>query len=212
MAIASLVCGVLGCLGITAIAGIILGTVSLIRINRSQGRVGGRGIAIAGLCVSAFMLLTAIPMVAGLTLPALAKAKARAQNINCVNNLRQLALAARMYANDSKDRFPEATNWCDAIKSYVGSQRVYHCPADRNTLCGYGYNAALSGQLESEIHPTTVLFFEIPGGWNVSGGPEQLIHNSRHMKNVNVAFADGSVRQVRQDDLEQLRWQPKSEN
>ena len=43
MAIASLVCGILGCFGITAVIGLILGIVSLVRINRSQGRLGGQG-------------------------------------------------------------------------------------------------------------------------------------------------------------------------
>src|SRR5688500_2776612 len=40
MAIASLVCGILGlfCGGLTAIIGVVLGVVSLVRINRSQGK------------------------------------------------------------------------------------------------------------------------------------------------------------------------------
>lgn len=208
MAIASLVCGVLGCFGITAVIGVILGIVSLVRINRSQGRLGGHGIAIAGLCVSGFMLIFAIPMMAGLMLPAVAKAKARAQTINCVSNLKQLALAARIYANNSGDKFPNASNWCDAIQSHAKSERIFHCPADRNTLCSYGYNAALSGQAEGKVHPATVMFFEIPGGWNVSGGPEQLIQKSRHFRIVNVAFADGSVQQMTQERLSELRWEP----
>ena len=208
MAIASLICGILGCFGITAIVGLVLGFVSLLRISRSQGRLGGQGIAIAGLCASGFMLLFAIPMFAGLMLPAVAKAKGRAQTINCVSNLKQLALAARMYANDSDDKFPNASNWCDAIQSHAGSQKIFHCPADRNTLCSYGYNAALSGRDESKVHPATVMFFEIPGGWNVSGGPEQLIQKSRHHRIVNVAFANGSVQQMTQERLSELRWEP----
>jgi prepilin-type processing-associated H-X9-DG protein len=205
MAIASLVCGILGCFGITAIIGLILGIVSLIRINRSQGRLGGQGIAIAGLSVSGAMMIFILP---ALMLPALAKAKARAQTVNCVSNLKQLALAARIYANNSGDKFPNASNWCDAIQSHARSERIFHCPSDRNTLCSYGYNAALSGMAEGKVNPATVMFFEIPGGWNVSGGPEQLIQKSRHLTTVNVAFADGSVQQMRQERLSELRWDP----
>jgi hypothetical protein len=206
MAIASLVCGILGvlCGGLSSVIGLILGIVSLLRINRSQGRLGGQGIAIAGLCVSGVMVL----VMPALLLPALAKAKARAQTINCVSNLKQLALAARIYANNSGDKFPNASNWCDAIQSHAGSERVFHCPADRNTLCSYGYNAALSGKTESQVNPATVMFFEIPGGWNVSGGPEQLIQKSRHHRIINVAFANGSVQQVTQERLSELRWDP----
>jgi len=36
-------------------------------------------------------------------LPALSKAKAKAQGIQCMNNHRQLALAWRLYADDSED-------------------------------------------------------------------------------------------------------------
>ena len=39
-------------------------------------------------------------------LPALARAKARAQRINCVNNLKQVGLSFRTWALDNQDRFP----------------------------------------------------------------------------------------------------------
>lgn len=205
LAIASLVCGVLGCAGITAIAGVILGIIALAKINRSNGRLGGFGLAVAGICVSGFMLIT-IPIFAGLMLPALAKAKGKAQAVNCANNLRQLALAARMYANDSDNTFPDGEKWCDLLQKYA-SQRAFHCPSHKGALCSYGFNSALSKRAEADIHPATVLFYEIPGGWNVTGGPEQMIHQPRH-HTVNVAFADGSVRQMRQDRVHELRWEP----
>lgn len=128
---------------------------------------------------------------------------------DCVSNLKQLALAARMYANDSGDKFPYATNWCDAIQKYSGSQKIFYCPANQQAqLCGYGYNAALSGLEEDKVHPATVMLFEIPDGWNVSGGPEEMIQRARHHTVINVAFADGSVRQMKQHELNELRWEP----
>jgi prepilin-type processing-associated H-X9-DG protein len=163
---------------------------------------------VAGICVSGFMVISILPT-AGMLLPALAKAKARAQQVQCSSNLKQLALAARMYANDTNDRFPYATNWCEALQAYSLPQKVFYCPANRESqLCGYGYNAALSGLTEDKINSSTVLFFEIPGGWNVSGGPEQAIQRARHQRMVNVAFVDGSVISISQDQLEGLRWQP----
>ena len=36
----------------------------------------------------------------------LAKAKAKAQRIACVNNLKQIGIATRIYATDNQDRFP----------------------------------------------------------------------------------------------------------
>jgi hypothetical protein len=43
---------------------------------------------------------------AAMLLPALAKAKARAQSISCVNNMKQLGLAFRIWASDNNDLFP----------------------------------------------------------------------------------------------------------
>jgi len=209
MAVASLVCAVLGCFGITAIVGMILGIMSLIKINRSQGRLEGKGIAIAGMCVSGLMLMF-VPIWAALMLPALAKAKGRAQTVACVSNLKQVALYARLYANDNGNKFPNANKWCDELQPLSGSAKMFYCPAaDRSVRsCSYGYNAALSGRSEDDVNPATVMFFEIPGGWNVSGGSEQLLAKSRHHGVINVAFADGSVRQVTTHQLDNLRWQP----
>ena len=124
--------------------GLILGLVSLNKIKKSNGQLGGKGLAIAGICVSVAVIpITAI--LAGLLLPALANAKGKAQTINCVNNLKQIALAARTYANDHNDSFPPTATWCDALQTELGNpSKVLHCNADttgqRST---YGYNLQL---------------------------------------------------------------------
>jgi prepilin-type processing-associated H-X9-DG protein len=205
MAITSLVLGIVGC---TALVGLVLGIIALVRIDKSQGRLGGRGLAIAGIVVSAVMLVFGLPMFAGMTLPALAKAKQRAQAINCMNNLRQLGVAARTYAQSSGNRLPYATNWCDVLQPHVNRQNVFYCPAEKSQLCGYGYNAALSGLVVSDVNPSTVMFFEIPGGWNVSGGPEHMLQERRHGTSLNVVFVDGSARQMTLSALQNLRWDP----
>jgi len=208
MAVASLVLGILGC---TSIVGLILGIIALVKINDSRGGLAGRGLAIAGICVSGFMVFIGIPltaMMAGMLLPALAKAKARAQSINCIANMRQLGVATRTYAQSSGDRLPNATNWCDVLQPHLIRQNVFYCPAEKSQLCGYGYNAMLSGRVISEVNPLTVMFFEIPGGWNVSGGPEQMLQERRHGPNVNVVFVDGSAQQMTASALQNLRWDP----
>lgn len=105
MAITSLVMGILGLCGITAVMGLILGIVSLVRINRSGGRLSGRGLAIAGISLSGLFLLL-IPVYAAMMLPALARAKFNAQSIYCISNMKQLGLAVRTYANDHNNQLP----------------------------------------------------------------------------------------------------------
>jgi prepilin-type processing-associated H-X9-DG protein len=208
MAITSLVLGILGLCGITALVGLVLGIVALLKINRSGGRLSGQGLAIAGICVSCFMLFFSIPFMAALTLPALAQAKQKAQRITCANNMKQLALAVRMYAGGHNDQFPPVATWCDAIQGGTGSTKVFQCPTEPGRLSAYAFNAKLDGKKENEIDPQTVLLFESDAGWNGSGGPGELKPHQHSSRSVNVALADGSVQSIPRAQLSTLRWDP----
>jgi Domain of unknown function (DUF4190) len=210
MAVTSLVLGVLGLFtcGITALFGLIFGIISYVKIKGDKEALKGDGIALAGIIVSVVFLL-AIPIFAAMLLPALAVAKQRAQTINCVSNEKILALGVRMYAGDHTNELPSSATWCDAIKSYVGSERSFKCPSANSTSpCDYAFNAALGGMDESKVDPRTVMIFEADSGWNASGGSELMV--SRHMRGriSVVAYADGSVQEVQSSQLSTLRWNP----
>jgi hypothetical protein len=204
LAIASLVCGILGCIPLAALAGLGLGIGALSSINKSQGRLKGRGLAIAGICVSAVMCLFMLPAI---FLPALGKARTRAQTIQCGNKMKDLAAAAKTYAQKS-GKLPDASNWCDTLKPHLKNQDAFYCPRADSQLCAYGFNAALSGRSLDEVNSSTVMFFEIPGGWNVSGGPEQMLQDPRHLQTYNVVYADGTWKQLTRSAAENLRWDP----
>jgi prepilin-type processing-associated H-X9-DG protein len=178
----------------------------------SHTPTGWHFVAVGNQDSTAALMLPAVAgvaVMAGLLLPAVAKAKTKAQAINSVSQLKQINLAARIYAADHRDVFPPAETWCDELKDALGNYQVLKDKADTSDgRCSYAFNAKLSRMNVDKVDANTVAFFEAEGGWNQHGGRELLLPAPRHGNAYAIGFADGSVRQVSVSEIDRLRWNP----
>lgn len=120
-----------------------------------------RGRAGAFTLVEMLVIIAAIAVLASMLLPAFTRGKARAHQVRCNSNLRQLNLALGAYRDDNNTEFPPLETqilnipgsrfwfWADNLESYCSTalrNRGMHCPAYRGAIThwsawSYGYNA-----------------------------------------------------------------------
>jgi len=90
--------------------------------------------------IELLVVIGIIGILAAMLMPSLARAKAKAHQIKCVSNLRQLGLALNMYAADHDGEYParrQPTNaWPHKLKPYFLDWQIITCPSDRFGVIG----------------------------------------------------------------------------
>lgn len=148
----------------------------------------------------------AIAVGAAILFPMFSNAREQAREAVCMNNMKQLAMAAHLYADDYDGRLPSMTLWRTQLKPYLRKPiEEMQCP------CGgtiYAMNKNMAGLKLSQIQDpgNKVLFFEAdPDLPNASGSRANAAF--AHDGEGTFAFVDTHVERLREAP-EQPNWVP----
>jgi hypothetical protein len=180
LAITSFVLGILSvlalCFGL-GIPAIICGHLAYGRARRAPGQYGGGGLAIAGFVLGYVSLALSLLVLPALLLPALARAQALAQSINCANDLKQVGAAFRVWALDHHDQFP-----FNVSTNSGGTLELCAPGAD-----GYDRNAALHFMVMSNELSTPGLLL-CPAASTRSSSHNLPASDFRNLQSANVTY------------------------
>jgi len=148
--------------GILIIGGLALLAVALVVWAARRGASG---------VIELLVVVAILAVLGAMLLPALGKAKAKSQRINTVNNLKQIGLAARMFAGDNGDKLPVSF---EEMMNELNTDKVTYDVETGQRLIYLGAGM----QLESLAPDSVLAYSPIFEG------------------HCNVLFADGSVAQM----------------
>ncbi len=131
---------------------------------------GGWGAAFT--LIELLVVIAIIALLAAMLLPALSRAKGKAQRTYCMNNLRQISIFMQAYTDDYRDTFPahRNQNTSDASRAIAQAGNWWG-----NTIIGYAQNQSnlfhcavlkAGGNLATRTGPMQIPFSPHTWGWN----------------------------------------------
>ena len=148
--------------------------------------------------IELLVVIGIIAVLAAILFPVFAQAREKARQASCMNNQRQIAVAAQIYAQDNNNTMPTATNFWTSINLRGG---VLRCPstADKTIQNSYGFSNVLSGMQMSKITVPTAEVLSMDAQTVTSNTQiPNVIYTSadityRHTNSAIASYVDGHV-------------------
>lgn len=99
--------------------------------------------------IELLVVIAIIAILAAILFPVFARAREKARQTSCLNNVKQLALAVMQYTQDYDEVLPASyypgnpgtsNQWFEKIQPYINNTQVQICPSARTRNPGYGWN------------------------------------------------------------------------
>jgi prepilin-type processing-associated H-X9-DG protein len=202
MAIASVVCGALGFI-IPVIPGLLGILFGILGINKTKNpHVGGRGIAITGLCLGCVSILMTGCMIS-ILLPSLNRARETANRVRCAANMKSIGQALLLYANDNRGAYPPDLTVLLTTQDISGE--VYVCPSSNDEPTHATAPSQIAADLSAGGHLSYVY---VGAALNPGVDPSTIIlyePMTNHANDgINVLFGDGHVEFIVRARAQQL--------
>ncbi|NLO04248.1 MAG: DUF1559 domain-containing protein [candidate division WS1 bacterium] len=169
--------------------------------------------------IELLVVIAIIAILAAILFPVFARAREKARQTSCLNNMKQLGTAALMYAQDYDEVWhlyrsyvTGSDAWPHHIVPYIMNDQIMKCPSrpnQSNFAYGVNYNHLRQWPLAKVTHPSE--HFAYVENWNqlagctCAGGHEGVDNYTPnldplpHNGGVNVTFVDGHAKWMKPD-------------
>ena len=103
--------------------------------------------------IELLVVIAIISILASMLFPTFSRAQGKGRQAACLSNVKQIALALTMYAQDYDEVYPRGqsdandinTQWYNAIFPYTHNRQIMFCPDRKDRGPGYAMNYLVSG-------------------------------------------------------------------